>query len=63
MEREHTHTTLNLSAPLIKEAKRLFADRTKTEIIHDALERLIVTEKLIRHLKKWSGRGRFKDYE
>ncbi len=60
---ETVHTTLNLSTPLIREAKKLFADRTKTEIIHEALERLITTEKLLRHLQKWAGKGHFKDYE
>ena len=58
-----THTTMNLSTRLIREAQRIFRDRTKTEIIREALERLIAQEKAVRHFKKWAGKGRFRSYE
>lgn len=58
-----THTTLNLSDRLIREAQKIFRDRSKTEIIHEALERLITQEKAVRHFKKWAGKGRFRSYE
>lgn len=56
------HTTLNLSRPLMKEAKLLFKDKTKTQIIHEALDRLIKAEKLSQHFKKWQGKGSFKSH-
>lgn len=65
MERgmERQHTTFNLSKGLITEASRLFKEKTKTEIIHEALERMIRAEKLARHFKEWKGKGSFKSYE
>ena len=57
------HTTLNLSRDLITQAQRLFKDKTKTEIIHEALRRLIQVEKLEGHVKKWRGKGRIRSYE
>lgn len=59
---ERIHTTLNLSKPLIREARRLFKGKTNTEIIHEALERWIRMNKLERHIKKWAGKGRFRSY-
>ena len=50
------HTTLNLSKHLISEAQKLFRDKTKTEIIHEALARMIRVEKMEKHLKKWKGK-------
>lgn len=60
---EKVHTTLNLSGRLIGEAKRLFQDMTKTEIIHEALRRMIQTERLQQHVKKWKKKGSFESYE
>jgi hypothetical protein len=60
---KRTHTTLNLSSRLIKEASKLFREKSKTEIIHEALERMIQAEKLERHLKQWKGKGAFHSYE
>lgn len=59
---EKIHTTLNLSRTLIREAGRLFRDKSKTEIIHEALRRMIRMEKLDRHLKQWKGKGAFRSY-
>lgn len=59
---ERVHTTLNLSRELIGEAQRLFEGKTKTEIIHEALERIIRVEKLERHMKEWKGKGRIRSY-
>lgn len=57
------HTTLNLSASLINEATKLFEDKTKTEIIHEALRRMIAAEKLKNHALKWAGKGQIETYE
>lgn len=59
---ERVHTTLNLSVRLVKEASRLFKDKSKTEIIHEALARLIQMEQFRQHVMKWSGKGHFKSY-
>lgn len=59
---EKVHTTLNLSKQLMKEAMRLFKDKTKTEIIHEALTRMIQSTKLQEHLRNWAGKGNFKSY-
>ncbi|MBI4411293.1 MAG: type II toxin-antitoxin system VapB family antitoxin [Deltaproteobacteria bacterium] len=56
------HTTINLSRRMMKEAGRLFKNRTKTEIIHEALGRMIQMEKFKQHLKKWGGKGHIKDH-
>lgn len=47
---------------MMKEAGRLFKNRTKTEIIHEALGRMIQMEKFKQHLKKWGGKGHIKDH-
>lgn len=60
---QKVHTTLNLSKKLINEALKLFAGKNKTEIIHEALDKMVQTEKLGRHFKKWKGKGDFKSYE
>lgn len=59
---ERVHTTFNLSTRLIKEARRLFKDKSKTEIIHEALSRLIQMERFRHHVTKWSGKGHFKSH-
>ena len=56
------HTTLNLSKSLMEEAREIFGDKTKTEIIHDALKRMIQSEKLKKHFKKWVGKGAFRSH-
>jgi len=57
---ETVHTTLNLSSRLIREAQTLFKDKTKTEIIHEALEEAVRRKKLEGHVKKWAGKGRIR---
>lgn len=59
---EKVHTTLNLSLRLIHQADQLFKDKTRTQIIHEALERMIRMERLERHVLKWKGKGRFKTH-
>ncbi len=63
MTMESTHTTMNLSRRLMREVQKVFPDRTKTAIIHEALERLLAQEKAVRHFRKWAGKGRFQNYE
>lgn len=60
---ETVHTTLNLSKSLIREAQRLFKQKSKTQIIHEALRYLVMTKKMENHLIKWQGKGSFKNYE
>ncbi len=55
---ERVHTTLNLSKRLIREAESLFKDKTKTEIIHEALGEAIRKEKFARHIHQWAGKGK-----
>lgn len=57
------HTTINLSKDLIEEALKLFRNKTKTELIHEALSKMIESKKLEKHFKKWKGKGHFKSYE
>lgn len=52
------HTTLNLSATLINEAVKIFHDMTKTEVIHEALRRMVRAEKLKNHAMQWAGNVR-----
>ena len=59
---QKVHTTLNLSKRLIKEAKKLFGDKTNTEIIHEALEEMIRRKSLIYTVKKWAGKGKIHSY-
>ncbi|MBI2982157.1 MAG: hypothetical protein HYY44_07700 [Deltaproteobacteria bacterium] len=59
---ERVHTTFNLSRRLIREARSFLKDRTITEVIHEALERLIRMEKRAQHIKKWAGKGHFRSY-
>lgn len=59
---DRIHTTLNLSRHLIHEARRLFKDKTSTEIIHEALGEMIRRERLERHVKKWAGKGRIRSH-
>ncbi len=59
---ERIHTTLNLSRRLIKEAQRLFGNKSRTELIHEALEEMIRRKNLIHHIKKWAGRGKIHSY-
>ncbi|HBF13697.1 MAG TPA: hypothetical protein DDW49_10005 [Deltaproteobacteria bacterium] len=59
---KRTHTTLNLSDHLINEALKVFKGLTKTEVIHEALKRVVQMEKMDRHLKHWKGKGRFKSH-
>ncbi len=58
-----THTTINLSSPLINEAQRLFKGKTKTEIIHEALQRMVRAAKMQNHIKKYAGKGKFVNYD
>jgi len=60
---QRVHTTLNLSKPLMSKARKLFKDKTQTDIIHEAVERLVQAEMLARHVKKWSGKVKVHDYE
>lgn len=60
---EKIHTTFNLSKRLIREAEQLFKGKTRTEIIHEALEEKIYRKRLEAHLKKWAGKGRFRSYD
>lgn len=60
---EKIHTTLNLSKQLMKDAMKLFKNKTKTEIIHEALARMIQSTKLQQHFKNWMGKGNFKYYD
>lgn len=53
------HTTVNLSTELMEEAQRLFKGKTKTELLHEGLLRLIELKKDSNLIKKWAGKGRF----
>lgn len=56
------HTTLNLSRDLIREAKKIFKNKTKTQIIHEALQLMIQMEKTHKHFQRYKGKGSFKSY-
>ncbi len=60
---ETIHTTINISLPLMKKAMKLFKGKTKTQIIHESLERMIQSESLEKHFRTWKGKGKFKSYE
>lgn len=60
--RAKVHTTINLSKPLMREALELFKDKSKTEIIHEALKELIRREKIACHVKKWAGKAHIRSY-
>ena len=55
-----THTTINLSSHLIEEAQQIFKEMSKTEIIHEALRRMLQAEKMEQHVKKWKKKGSFR---
>ncbi len=57
------HTTLNLSAPLIKKAMKLFKGKTKTEIINESLERMVRNREIAEFFKKHAGKAKIVDYD
>ena len=56
------HITLNLSKKFMQEAKRIFKNKTKTQSIHEALQRMIHLEKMHQHFTVFKGKGAFKSH-
>lgn len=56
LESKTKHTTLNLSQTLITQAMKLLGDSNKTQVIHEALRRLVYAERLKNHAEKWGGK-------
>lgn len=59
---ETIHTTLNLSAPLIKKAMKLFKGKSKTEIIHEGLEKMVKNREIEIFIRKHAGKTKIIDY-
>jgi putative antitoxin of VapBC-like toxin-antitoxin system len=57
---ETVHTTLNFSKRLLQEMRRLFKDKTNTEVIHEAVEEMVRRAKLEQFVKKYAGKARIR---
>ncbi|MBF0492996.1 MAG: type II toxin-antitoxin system VapB family antitoxin [Deltaproteobacteria bacterium] len=57
------HTTINISADLMKRAMKVFKGKTKTEIIHECLENSVRNYEVVDFFKKNAGKSKVVDYE